>query len=516
MVSLPFYARAFFLPSMWEGFSSSWNFPPSLLKREFHSITRCTLRLLSLAGQTLYLTLRFESSFTVMKDKAKCIAFYGLFGAILINFFLKGVLLLARYGLSSKANACEQQEAENGSAAAAGSSSVSHEFILTTAVYGVLSVLRFLEYLILAAQFYRFLFIQEEPNFLGKHPKRYYYLLLFSVILLPYFLLGIIIPALGIYQELEQSMHLEECYQHDPEVYITYCVINFFRYMSAYAVRIVFIFTTLAISKFWFPEHEGVPAHTSSGHMQFDVQMEEVSKSIENGSKVIEAVDKCALLHFVDRDTIGSNLHDGESDDSPRPVSNIECNIPDASVGNDREKNALIDWKEVSEDFMERAIAYNKIGNQVLLIQDLFQTWFILPWIVYLMASSLKTYNILRPWNLDGDGNSPPSDIPQLYYLLYNANQFITLLIPFLCAKKINTYHQKYYKLMRESQLKKFWDKPSRLSLARQLYIEKKGKFDFVPRIWGTQVSINIRSPLYIILLLAGLFLSVTKSLLKN
>ena len=314
-------------------------------------------------------------------------------------------------------------------------------------------------------------------------------------------------------------MRLEECYQHYPEVYITYCVINFFRYMSAYAVRIVFIFTTLAISKFWFPEHEGVPAHTSSGHVQFDVKMAKrrvtLSKSIENGSKVIEAVDGCALSHSVDRDRKAANLHN-ESDDSPRSVSNIECHIQDASVGIDREKKALIDWKVVSEDFKQRAINYSNTGNRVLLVQDLFQTWFILPWIVYLMASSLKTYNILRPWNLDGDGNSPPTDIPQLYYLLYNVNQFITLLIPFLCAKKINTYHQKYYKLMRETQLKKFWDEPSRLSLARQLYIEKNENFDFVPHIWGTQVSINVSSPLYIILLLAGLFLSVTKSLLKN
>ena len=93
---------------------------------------------------------------------------------------------MARYRLSGKANACEQQDADNGSAA--GLSSVSHEFILTTVVYGVLSVLRFLEYLVLAVQFYRFLFIQvvvNVPDFLRKHSKRYYYLLLFSVILLP-------------------------------------------------------------------------------------------------------------------------------------------------------------------------------------------------------------------------------------------------------------------------------------------------------------------------------------------
>ena len=160
-----------------------------------------------------------------------------------------------------------------------------------------------------------------------------------------------------------------------------------------------------------------------------------MSRSIENGSKVIEAVDGCALSHSIDRDRKAANLHD-ESNDSPRSVSNIECHIQDPSVGIDREKKALIDWKVVSEDCQQRAIGYNNIGNRVMLVLDMFQTWFILPWIVYLMASSLKTYNILRPWNLDGDGNSPPSDIPQLYYLLYNANQFITLLIPFRVPRK--------------------------------------------------------------------------------
>ena len=111
-------------------------------------------------------------------------------------------------------------------------------------------------------------------------------------------------------------------------------------------------------------------------------------------------------------------------------------------------------------------------------------------------------------------GDAPPSNIPRIYYLLYNLNQFVTLLIPYLCAKKINTYHHKYYKTMRMQQLMKFKDKPSCLSFANQLLVEKEERYDFLPRILGTSITISIGSPLYVVILLAGIFLSVAESLL--
>lgn len=440
------------------------------------------------------------SKFLSSKTRGKLFFFF-LAAAVLFIFFLKAVFLLARYGLSGRANSCEQRAANN-----TGSSNVSHEFILTIVVYGILSVLRFLEYAVLSFRFYRFLFVQNEVNVhkcLTKHSRRYFYLLIFSIIMFPYFLLGIVIPSLGVYQEIEHSARLEECYSHYPQIYITYCVINLFRYMSAYSVRILLVFTTLAISKFWFPDYE-VPAHTSSGHVQCDLD---------------------ATLDYIVVSRLNPNSETRSQDNKISDESENEDNLSSSDIppeiggcGNIQAKlevKAYKNWKAVSEDFHQRTMAYRSIGRQVMLIQDLFQTWFIIPWIVYLMASSLKTYNILRPWNLDDDGNSPPSNIPHLYYLLYNVNQFITLLLPFLCAKKINTYHQKYYNTMRESQLKKFWDNPDQLSLARQLNIEKEDNYDFVPRIVLTKISINISSPLYIILLLAGLFLSVSKSLLR-
>ena len=91
----------------------------------------------------------------------------------------------------------------------------------------------------------------------------------------------------------------------------------------------------------------------------------------------------------------------------------------------------LVDWKLVSKDCQERAKEYNNIGKQVEEIQELFQTWFIIPWVIYVIAASLKPYNILRPWQTNEDGNDP-INIPQIYYLLYSINQVITLLIPYL------------------------------------------------------------------------------------
>ena len=176
----------------------------------------------------------------------------------------------------------------------------------------------------------------------------------------------------------------------------------------------------------------------------------------------------------------------------------------------------------MSADFKEIFEKYHKIGKQVQVYQELFQTWFIIPWVIYFINSSLKTYNVLRPWNLDGDGDTPPSDIPSIHYLLFNINQLITLIVPFLCAKKINTYHHKYFKHMRTKQIKRYMNQSDKLdprkarclSFARQLMVDRNDRYDFEPRIVGTSITISIGNPLFVILLLMGLFLSISESIL--
>ncbi len=308
---------------------------------------------------------------------------------------------------------------------------------VTTIVYAILSFLRLLEFILLSVQFYYFFFKQDDTDsslYFRRHSKRFCYLILVLLMLTPYFLLGFAIPGLGILQEIEHSERSLECSRHYREIYITYCVINFLRYLSAYTVRALMIYTTLYLSKIWFPD-VSPPVHTSMGL-----------------ARVVEQTQTASAKSVTDFQT------------------------------------HLVDWNAVSKNWELYDRKYTDIGKQVHAIQELFQTWFIVPWVIYFVATSLKTYNILRPWRADSDGDTLFADTPQIYYLLYNLNQFITLLIPYLCARKMNTYHQKFFKLSRDKQLKNFWHNPNRLTLARQLKVEWEEDFDFLPRIYLEQI----------------------------
>ena len=66
------------------------------------------------------------------------------------------------YGITANGRRCEQNATDNQTMAVV--STVDHEYIFTTVVYGVLSVLRIVEYLLLGQQFYYFLFKQKVIN----------------------------------------------------------------------------------------------------------------------------------------------------------------------------------------------------------------------------------------------------------------------------------------------------------------------------------------------------------------
>lgn len=366
-------------------------------------------------------------------------------------FIFKGALLMGRYGITAAGSGCEQNATDNNA------SDVSHGYIFTTIIYGIISVLRFVEYVVLGKQFHFFLFKQEDITFSHTVIDFGGYLTVFSILSLPYFVLGFTIPALGIYQEIEYSNRLK-CYRAYREVYITYCIVNVFRYLLAYSVRFIMIFATLVLRKHWTQLRNQKSPEDLGNHTGYD-----------------------------------SLVSEGE-------------------LTMNRQEKVLQDWREVSSDFREHFREYAHIGKKIKVINELFQTWFIIPWAIYFIASSLKTYDILRPWDSDID-NIPPSNIPRFYYLLFSIDQLIALFIPYLCAQKINSYHQNYYREMTNRQLS--MDDPSHLSFARQLLIEREVGYDFIPRIVGTSITISIGNPLYIIFLLVGLFLSVTESLLQ-
>ena len=395
--------------------------------------------------------------------------FWFVFGAVWVVFSLRGLLLITRYGITGW-NKCNFNDKSSNSTNS--EADIRHDFIFTTVVYAILSVLRLLEFILLGKQFYHFFFEQKDTDsrvFFRANSKRFYYLPVILLILAPYILLGFAIPGLGIFQEIKYSESRSlECSRHYHEIYITYCAFNFLRYLSAYIVRALMIYATLYLSKIWPLD---------------DSPCERTVKQTQNSSsKHTEPTVE-------------------QTQDSPPELT---------------EEQALADWNLVSKDWKLYDKNYTEIGKKVEAIQELFQTWFIVPWIIYLVATSLKTYNILRPWRADSDGDTPIADIPQIFYLLYNLNQFITLLIPYLCARKMNTYHQEFFNKLRENQLKKFQDNPNRSTLARRLEVEWEEDFDFLPRIPGINIPISLGNPLYVILLLSGIFFSISESLLST
>ena len=66
--------------------------------------------------------------------------------------------------------------------------------------------------------------------------------------------------------------------------------------------------------------------------------------------------------------------------------------------------------------------AYRKPGEQVKKIAGLFEKWFLFPWIIFFLASSLKAKNILSLWN---DNKEKVELLPLVYFMLYNINQMI-------------------------------------------------------------------------------------------
>ena len=86
-----------------------------------------------------------------------------------------------------------------------------------------------------------------------------------------------------------------------------------------------------------------------------------------------------------------------------RPAESNGSNIAVSSIGEGQNHannpdndlfsmEFLHDWKKVSTDFKEIFEKYHKLNwkTSTQVYQKLFQTWFIIPWIIYFINSSLK------------------------------------------------------------------------------------------------------------------------------
>lgn len=89
-------------------------------------------------------------------------------------------------------------------------------------------------------------------------------------------------------------------------------------------------------------------------------------------------------------------------------------------------------------------------------------------------------------------------------YMVYILNQLILLTVPYLCSKKMNAYHSNY--ITQSNQQLQMYATDSRKAFASMTKIKKDDSLDFTPRIWGTNVKIDVEHPFYIAMLLISLF----------
>ena len=171
----------------------------------------------------------------------------------------------------------------------------------------------------------------------------------------------------------------------------------------------------------------------------------------------------------------------------------------------------LADRNIVCKDHQTRTMDYAKKGRKVEQILEIFQTWFVIPWLLYFVGSSLDIDHILRSWK-EGSKSDGRYDFPEIAYMVYNFNQIFFLMFAFLCSKKMNTDHCEYFSQSRCQQLKKF-KTASKMAFASLNKIEKEDHFDFVPQIWGSSIKIPINNSIYIVVLFVSVFFTVIEGL---
>lgn len=399
-------------------------------------------------------TYLYSSKFIISLQGKKCFMFCFALIFLMVEAIslARGGLLLTRYSNPGKTCKLVKNNSSNSTTFQVVQQPIESEYMFHMTQYAVGLLLRCMEYVLLTQGVYNLAQDCHVQSLSLLWHKTWRWGIFWGMVLIPVLLLPCLAtPSLGIVSELSFAASIDECYKHDTRVYILYVTLTMFTYFFAYCVRVAMVFTTIAVCKLWFPE----------GYYT------------------------CARVK--------------------KTSNNLQIHLPEQL--NEAEQ-FIEDWRVVSDKHGELATKYEQIGQEVERITQIFQTWFMLPWIIFFISVSAETKNVLKPWA----NGEELSAISTLHYTVYNVNQILSLLVPYLCGLKMNMFHDKFYKELREEQMAADQSCSCR-GLARIMHIEKEQNYDFVARVWGTSIKIQMNSPLYVIFLLIGIFFTVCGSL---
>ena len=172
--------------------------------------------------------------------------------------------------------------------------------------------------------------------------------------------------------------------------------------------------------------------------------------------------------------------------------------------------------KRVSLFYSESCSKYWKKGEQVKQFTLIFQSWFVLQWLIYFIGIFIDLTYVLRPWILGGNKGIKlyqHHKLEYVYIALFTVYDILVFIVPFACGLIMNNYHNRYHKNLIQKSLRDNKDEFSFLTDVRTdekenralmfalktavLKVQKIEEFDFTPSILG--VDIPLTNPGYIL-----------------
>ncbi len=357
---------------------------------------------------------------------------------------------------------------------------IDEEYIFTMVIYSILFLGRFLEALIIEIHVYKFFFLESQndricsfnEHLIAGVRENKCILVGFAVLTTYLVIHSLAVPVFGIFLEIQAGKSIDcDAYTYYG-YYSIYWILDIFRYIYDIGVRLFMVMAMIVASRIWTKPWADSGNEWSVFHSDHHTIIE---------LEIMEDSEKS------DRD-----------DNSTKP-----CEFKEPETYSDY----MQDKKKINQSHHEMAEDYLQRGYKVGKIYDIFRTWFILPWILFIISSYLDSDDILRFW-MDGSDDAVRYTTSNISYLVFNVSQVILLTVPFLCSKRMNAYHSTYLSQLQEEQLTKHTT-ASRMALASMQKITKNNSYDFTPYIWGTGINIHLDDPLTNIFLFISIFYAV-------
>ena len=182
-----------------------------------------------------------------------------------------------------------------------------------------------------------------------------------------------------------------------------------------------------------------------------------------------------------------------------------EQNHPKHSAHHDRVVKLLSAADEnlvtVCNKYSEHMTEFENKVKLVRPIYKIFQSFFVLQWIIHLFGLFFHISHLFHPWIRDNqtiNSKTLPDIIHHVLFVLFDG---LAIGITYICALKMNAYLRRYVRDLQRKQLEAVEGNAVQYSLTHLFHIKPESilKSNFTPRIPGTGFSISINNPSFML-----------------